>query len=148
MSGRYVEIRVYMQKNGGLNWVRTGMVARLTNEEVITADTEINKRSSVILGQLYANVEERKRLKNEIAYVAKRVVQRLEEEAGAFGELAVDVCIDEYDRIKILEVNAKPDNLFSQINAYKLRNLAASRLLNYATALSGFSWLEKEGGEK
>ena len=46
LNGNYVEIRVYMQKNGQQKWVRTGMVARLTNEGVMTEDTEINKRSS------------------------------------------------------------------------------------------------------
>ena len=141
---KYVEIRVYMQKNGFLKWVRTGMVARLTNEGVLTAETEANKRASTVFNHLYPNSNERRRIKNQIAKVTRSVVETIELEAGSFGELAVDVCIDQYDRIKILEVNAKPDNLFSQVNAYKLRNLAASRLLNYAASLSGFEWTDKE----
>ncbi len=146
-NGKYVEIRVYMQKNGFLKWVRTGMVARLTNEGVLTAESETNKRASIIFNHLYPNSNERKKIKNQIAKVARSAVETIEKEVGTFGELAVDICIDQYDGIKILEVNSKPDNLFSQIHAYKLRNLAALRLLNYATALSGFEWIDNEEGD-
>ncbi|MBB6445380.1 putative amidoligase domain-containing protein [Bacillus benzoevorans] len=144
LNEHYVEIRVYMQKNGRMKWVRTGMVARLTNEGIMTVETEINRRASIVLSKLYPNPNERRIIKNQITKVTKSVVETIEHTVGTFGELAVDICIDQYDTIKILEVNAKPDNLFSQVNAYKLRNLAAQRLLNYATALSGFVWNDKE----
>lgn len=147
LKNHYVEIRVYMQKNGEMKWVRTGMVARLTNEGIMTVETEINKRASMVLSKLYPNPSERKMVKNLITKTTRSVVDTIENTAGSFGELAVDVCIDQFDGIKILEVNAKPDNLFSQVNAFKLRNLAASRLLNYASALSGFEWKDIEAGE-
>lgn len=144
LNEHYVEIRVYLQKNGDMKWVRTGMVARLTNEGVMTAETEINKRASIVLNKLYPDPNERRMIKNQIAKVSRSAVEAIENAAGIFGELAVDVTIDQFDSIRILEVNAKPDNLFSQVNAYRLRNLAALRLLNYATALSGFDWNDKE----
>ncbi|SFA77914.1 MULTISPECIES: YheC/YheD family protein [unclassified Bacillus (in: firmicutes)] len=138
MNGNFVELRSYMQKNGKNKWVRTGMVARLTNEGVMSEDTEINKRSSVVLNKLFPETAELRAMKREIGELAKNVAELIEEEIGPFGELAVDICIDQSNSIKILEINAKPDNLFSQVRAYKLRNLAALRLLNYAASLTGY----------
>ncbi|WP_075981209.1 putative amidoligase domain-containing protein [Bacillus massilinigeriensis] len=138
LNGNYVELRCYMQKNGRQKWVRTGMVARLSSEGVMSADTEINKRSSHVLSKLYPNPSDFREIRDQIATLTKSVVETIENEIGSFGELAVDVCIDEHDMIKILEINAKPDNLFAQVHAYKLRHLAALRLLNYATSLTGY----------
>lgn len=138
LNGNYVELRVYMQKNGLQKWMRTGMVARLTNEGVMSEDTEINKRSSQVLNKLFPNSGELREIRKQIGEVARGIVETVEEEVGPFGELAIDVCIDQYNNIKILEINAKPDNLFSQVKAYKLRNIAAQRLLNYATSLAGY----------
>jgi hypothetical protein len=138
LKGNHVEIRVYMQKNGKQKWVRTGMVARLTNEGVMTEETEINMRSSQVLKKLYPDPTEQREMRNQLAEIARDVVETVEEEIGVFGELAVDLCIDQYDSIKILEINAKPDSLLSQIKAYKLRNLAGLRLLNYAASLAGY----------
>nr|WP_295969693.1 YheC/YheD family protein [uncultured Bacillus sp.] len=151
INEHFVEIRVYMQKNGRKKWVRTGMVARLTNKGVITPETEMNRRASYVLRTLYPDSNDQRKIKNQIANVAKSVVEAIEKQTGVFGELAVDICIDQFDRIKILEVNGKPDNLFSQVNAYKLRNSAVHRLLNYAAALSGLEWndnSEKENSIK
>ncbi|WP_028399425.1 putative amidoligase domain-containing protein [Ectobacillus panaciterrae] len=138
LKGNYVEIRVYMQKNGKQKWVRTGMVTRLTNEGVMTEETEINMRLSQVLKKLYSNPNEQREIRNQLAKIARDVAETVEEETGTFGELAVDLFIDQYDSIKILEINAKPDSLFSQIRAYKLRNLAGLRLLNYAALLAGY----------
>lgn len=138
LKGNYVELRCYMQKNGKQKWVRTGMVARLSNEGVMSEDTEINRKSSYVLNQLYENPAEVREIREQIAKVTKSVVETIEESIGPFGELAVDLCIDGHDKIKILEMNAKPDNLFAQVQAYKLRHLAATRLLNYATSLTEY----------
>lgn len=138
LKENHVEIRVYMQKNGKQKWVRTGMVCRLTNEGVMTEETEINMRSSQVLKKLYSDPTEQRKIRNQLAKIARDVVETVEEEIGAFGELAVDLCIDLYDSVKIIEINAKPDSLFSQIKAYKLRNLAGLRLLNYAASLAGY----------
>ena len=93
---------------------------------------------------MYENPAELREIKKQIAEVTRNVVETIEDEVGAFGELAVDITMDQYNSIKILEINAKPDNLFSQVNAYKLRHLAAVRLLNYATTLASFEWDENE----
>ncbi|MED3868295.1 YheC/YheD family protein [Priestia megaterium] len=133
-----LEIRVYMQKNEKQIWLRTGMVARLTGEDVLTEDSETNMRLSKILNSLYPDPTDRRLIINQLAKISKNIVATVEEKVGPFGELAVDLCIDQYGSIKLLEINAKPDSLFSQIRAYKLRTLAGIRLLNYASSLAGY----------
>jgi hypothetical protein len=137
-NGSNLEIRVYMQKNEKQIWLRTGMVTRLTSEEVMTEDLEVNLKLSKVMNSLYQNPIERRDMTNRLGNIAKKIVTTVEQEIGEFGELAVDLCIDQYESIKLLEINAKPDNLFSQIRAYKLRSLAGIRLLNYAASLAGY----------
>lgn len=138
LNGNFVELRVYIQKNGQKKWMRTGMVARLTNEGVMSEETEINKRSSHVLNKLFPDQAELRLMRKQISELTNRIAETVEEEVGSFGELAIDLCIDQYNNIKILEINGKPDNLFAQVKAYKLRNIAAHRLLNYATSLAGY----------
>lgn len=140
-NGKNVEIRVYMQKGIKNCWLRTGMVARLSNDDVLTEESEINMRVSKVLLHLYPDSTERTSVSKQIGKLAGRIVETVQDEVGPFGEIAVDLCIDQYDSIKLLEINAKPDNLFSQIRAYKLRNLAGHRLLNYASILAGYDGL-------
>jgi hypothetical protein len=137
----YVEIRVYMQKNSQQKWLRTGMVARLSKKGIITRDTEVNMRISKVLTGLYPDPNKRKEIREKIAQVARSVVEVIEESAGSAGELAVDLCIDAYDNIKVIEINSKPDNLFlaANVKAFRIRNLASNRLLNYAAALAGYN---------
>lgn len=148
MNGNFVELRSYMQKNAKNNWVRTGMVSRLTNKGVMSEDTEINKRASLVLNNLFPEPAELRAMKREIGELVKSVAELIEEEIGPYGELAVDICIDQCNSIKILEINAKPDNLFSQVKAYKLRNLAALRLLNYAASLTGYDLDDNKKGDE
>lgn len=83
-----------------------------------------------------------RKIRTQIAELTRNVAETVEKEGGLFGELAVDVCIYNYNTIKILEINSKPGTLFSQVNAYKLRNRAAVRLLNYTTSLAGYELKE------
>jgi len=137
-KGSNLEVRVYMQKNERQIWLRTGMIARLASESVLTGDTETDARLSSVMSALYPDFSERRSMMNQMAKLSRSIVAAVEEKVGAFGELAVDLCIDQYDSIKLLEINAKPDSLFSQIRAYKLRTLAGIRLLNYAASISGY----------
>ncbi|MFC0272712.1 YheC/YheD family protein [Metabacillus herbersteinensis] len=142
-NGKNLEIRVYMQKNEKQIWLRTGMVTRLTSEDVMTEESEMNLRLSKVFNSLYPDLTERRYVINKLAKASHGIVATVEEKVGGFGELAVDLCIDQYNSIKLLEINAKPDSLFSQIRAYKLRTLAGIRLLNYAASLAGYKEDEK-----
>lgn len=138
VNEQYVEIRIYMQKNGQQKWMRTGMVARLCTDGILAEGLERNLRVSEVLQTMYPNTYEREKIHLELAEVARNVVATVEAQIGQFGELAIDVCIDSGNCIKIVELNSKPDNLFSAIHAFKLRNMAGSRLLNYAVSLAGY----------
>lgn len=142
-NGKNLEIRVYMQKNEKQIWLRTGMVSRLSSDDVMTEESEMNLRLSKVLTSIYPDLTERQYVFNKLAKASRSIVATVEEKIGEFGELAVDLCIDQYNSIKLLEINAKPDSLFSQIRAYKLRTLAGIRLLNYAASLAGYKEDEK-----
>lgn len=133
-----VEIRIYMQKNGRNQWMRTGMVSRLTKSGVVTENTEVNMKITNVLNNLYPDSNEKKNIRNQLGLLSKNVIESVEEHVGDFGEIAIDVCIDQYNNLKIIEINAKPDNLFATIKAFKRRTLAGNRLLNYASYLAGY----------
>ncbi len=83
------------------------MVARLTGEDVLTEDSETNMRLSKILNSLYPDPTDRRLIIKQLAKISKNIVATVEEKVGPFGELAVDLCIDQYGSIKLLEINAK-----------------------------------------
>ncbi|WP_139489835.1 putative amidoligase domain-containing protein [Brevibacillus dissolubilis] len=140
--GSTVEIRVYLQKNSKENLCRTGMVARLSKGGIVTILTDVNMKISQVLPKLYPDEADQKRIKERLAKASRRIFTTVEEQVGKIGELAIDLCIDQYDQIKIIEINSKPDNLFSSVKAFRLRNLANYRLLNYAAALAGHKPVE------
>ncbi|WP_241254386.1 YheC/YheD family protein [Brevibacillus sp. SYP-B805] len=137
IDNHLLEMRVYMHKNGKKKWLRTGMLARLT-PGVMKEETEIDMRLSLALAKLYPDEADRRRIREQLAAVARSVVLAVEERVGAFGELAVDFTIDQYDALKILEINSKPANLFMYADAYRLRLVSCQRLLHYAAALAGY----------
>jgi hypothetical protein len=114
------------------------MVARLTKSGIVTENTEVNMRITHVLNNLYPDANERKKIRDRQGSLSKSVIESVEDHVGAFGEIAIDVCIDQYNNLKIIEINAKPDNLFATIKAFKRRTLAGNRLLNYASYLAGY----------
>lgn len=138
LKGNHVEIRVYIQKNGQGQWMRTGMVARLTKNGIISTGNEVNVRASNVFLALFPDPTERYKIRRKLGQITRSIVNSVEDHIGTFGELAVDLCIDTYNSIKIIEINAKPDNLFSAIKAFKIRTLAGNRLLSYASLIAGY----------
>ncbi|RFU67289.1 hypothetical protein D0469_15455 [Peribacillus saganii] len=135
-EGSHFKIRVTFQKNSKQVWFYTGMVAMLS-KGIITGSSEVI-RSSIVLNNLYLDEEKRYQIKQTIIMIGKQIALCLEDKVGKIGEFAFDIMIDRFDQIKIIDINSKADNLFSLTRAYRLRNMAAYRLLNYATVLAGF----------
>jgi hypothetical protein len=125
------KIRVVFQKNSKQVWLCTGMTATAESCEAI--------RSSLVLDHLYVDVGKRSQIKQTIMQIGKQIALCLEGEIGNIGEFAMDIAIDSFDQIKIMDIHSKADNLFSATKAYRLRNMAAYRLLNYACVLAGFN---------
>lgn len=130
-------IRVIYQKNSKQVWLRTGTAAILIKGGSFSRSYEVI-RSSIVLGNLYSDLEERIQFKQTITDMGKQIAMILEKEIGKIGEFSFDITIDRFNQIKIVDIHSKADNLFSLIKSYRLRNMSAYRLLNYATVLAGF----------
>lgn len=135
-SGRNFEIRVVMQKNSEGLWLRTCMIARVAgkNKKFISPYEELDIKSSVVLSTCFGNNAEK--IVDDIRKVSRRVVELIDNREIQAGEIAIDFAIDKDSNIFIIELNSKPDNLLSTIGAYKMRNTALGRLLEYVKFLA------------
>jgi hypothetical protein len=133
INNRNFEIRVVMQKNSKNIWIRTCMVARTAgeNEKFINISTESDVKSSQIVTESFGENE-----REELRKASKAVTELLDSSNIQAGEIAIDFGIDENKKLYIIELNSKPDNLLAAIKAYKMRNLAVYRLLEYAKFLA------------
>lgn len=130
------EIRVVMQKNSSGIWHRTCMVARcaLEHDRFLNPIKELDKKSSRVLSRAFGDNAELVRKK--LIHASRRVSSVLDNVPDInVGEFAIDFGIDEDLNVYIIELNSKPDNLLSLIGAFKTRNLAACRILEYAKFL-------------
>lgn len=130
------EIRVIMQKNSTGRWFRTCMAARCWSEEGKFIDTlnENDTKSSTVLDEVFGDKAELVRKK--IRAAAGEVAEVMDSEDIQVGELAVDFAVDKNLNVFIIELNSKPDNLLAAIGAFRMRNLAIYRILEYAKYLS------------
>ncbi|KXZ39382.1 YheC/D like ATP-grasp [Alkalithermobacter thermoalcaliphilus JW-YL-7 = DSM 7308] len=129
------EIRVVMQKNSKGIWLRTCMVGRvaINNDKFLDSWDEKNIRSSKILKECFKENEDI--VKDKMIKISKYVVDLIDNENIIAGEVAIDFGIDENLNVYIIELNSKPDNLLASIGAYKRRNIAINRILEYSKFL-------------
>lgn len=130
------EIRVVMQKNSSGIWHRTCMIARCAsgNDKFLNPIKELDKKSSkVLLGAFEDNAE---LVRKKLIHASREVSSLLNEVDISVGEFAIDFGVDKDMNVYIIELNSKPDNLLSLIGAFKTRNLAACRILEYAKFLT------------
>lgn len=132
---RSFEIRVFMQKNSAGIWHRTCMIARITgeNEKFIDVQNERDAKSSYILKECFG--ENFELIRNKLRTASKAVTSLFDDRGIIAGEISIDFGVDADFNLFIIELNSKPDNLLSTIGAFKLRNLAANRVLEYGRHL-------------
>lgn len=129
------EIRVVMQKNSSGFWHRTCMIARVkgNDEKFIDVQSEKDARSSYILKECFGyNCEV---IRSKIRAASKAVASLFDDRGIIAGEISIDFGLDEDFNLYIIELNSKPDNLLSAIGAFRLRNLAVNRVLEYGKHL-------------
>jgi hypothetical protein len=132
---KHFEIRVVMQKNSSGFWHRTCMIARVTgkDEKFIDVQSEKDARSSYVLRECFGDNYEV--IRNKIREASKAVASLFDDRGIIAGEISIDFGLDEEFNLYIIELNSKPDNLLSTIGAFKLRNLAVNRVLEYSKYL-------------
>lgn len=151
--GRYVELRAVMHKvveplpscsgrplrgslpAGGSQWLRTGMVCRLTDPDLpfLALGREVDERPSRVLPRVFGG-ERAEALLEEVRSLA-HLVKVLEERTGPGAELAMDFLVDRWAHPWLLEVNTRPAMLLKATASEHLRRRGVLRLLEYARYL-------------
>jgi hypothetical protein len=134
-QGQKFEIRTVMQKNSRGIWLRTCMVSRVvgSKEKFLDVWNEQNIKASTVLTEVFR--EDYTHVSNRMKDIAKQVVKLFDAHHIEAGEIAIDFGIDVDQNIYIIELNSKPDNLLARIGAFKMRNMACNRILEYGKYL-------------
>lgn len=138
-----VDFRVYVQKNGQMEWVCQGMIARLGKKGSIVNNLRFIERlgTGTKAINLWFGIDEKKaqEIEKHILDTCIAVCKELDKKVGNYGDVAVDVIIDENFRPLVLEVN----KVYGYESIWRIRNRALLHKLfttpfEYAKALGGF----------
>lgn len=140
VNGRFLDLRVIMQKDGRMEWVCTGIIGFLGSRGGICSNWGTqSKFEHMFQSLLHYSPEEVLRKKWEIIDVCKNVCKVLEPEGENYGDLGFDVLVDESSKVWVLEVNKKHYHdvplWAGDVETY---NEVKSNPIRYAAALSGF----------
>lgn len=138
---RPVDIRILMQRDHQGRWKRTKMFARVAKSGDFTSNLSSGGEAlslEAVLKENYRDESSRRRCKQHIAQVSRLVVEALEQQSGKkYGELGIDIGLDQQGRIWIIEVNSKPHKTLSTNKGRQdLVDLAFERPIYYAIYLA------------
>lgn len=140
---RPFDIRVLMQRNLEGLWKRTGMAARVAGEGNYISNIHAGGNAvkiSSLLPLVFPDHKKVQAIRTEINRVTSLIASWVSVEGNPlFGEIAVDLGIDDTGRVWVIELNAIPGRtVFRRIGAAQVHSQAISRPMEYACYLSGF----------
>lgn len=134
-NGTPFDVRVLVQKNGQGAWEVTGKAVRLGDKNNITSNLHGGGKA-VALDHFLADIfppQLQQQIESEIDSLIDVLPGFLEEHHGRLVELGVDIGIDKYGRVWIIEVNSKPGRtVFRQIADRTARLRSFSQPVRYA----------------
>ncbi|WP_462413421.1 YheC/YheD family endospore coat-associated protein [Neobacillus sp. Marseille-QA0830] len=139
---RVVDFRVIMQKNGTNEWQCTGILGRYGQPRIIiTNDAPIHVSGEEALQTVF-NLEPNEAAEKleELIQICKKVCLQLEDKFGVYGDLGLDVILDENLNAWVLEANKFHEHRFIQEVDQELYEKTVSTPLLYAKALAGFGY--------
>lgn len=144
LHGSPLDIRVLMQKNLHGVWHRTGMAARVAGKGNYISNIHAGGRAakiSSILPLIFSDLDKAQRIQNDISRLSSLIAAWVTSEGNPlFGEIAVDLGVDDTGKVWIIELNAIPGRtVFRRIGAMKIASHAISRPMEYAYYLAGFA---------
>lgn len=144
INGCPFDIRILMQKNNHGEWLRTGMAARVAKQGCYISNLHAGghaHRISTILTQVFPNPLITESTINHIRKICSLIVSWVTAESSPlFGEIAVDLGVDESGKIWIIELNAIPGrSVFRHTKSMEILTQSISRPMEYAYYLSGFN---------
>ena len=116
---RKVDYRVMLQKNETGHWQCTGIIARFGNTNAISSNFKANgfalEGTAALKTQFgYDELTAFKKYQ-EIIRICTDMASKVDEIAGAYADLGIDVGIDKNDKIWVIEMNKRPDHDFPLI---------------------------------
>ncbi|OEH86843.1 hypothetical protein BHU72_00830 [Desulfuribacillus stibiiarsenatis] len=132
------DLRVLVQKNMNGEWEATTISNRVAYDNYF--NTSIYKaiyNAEIYLPEILFNKEEGERILQELKEVSVKVASILDYQIGLLGELSVDFMLGENNKLKIIEVNGRPQkNIYDDIEDLKNKDIIYKRPLEYAWYLS------------
>ncbi len=144
IEDRSFDIRVVLQKDENKEWSCTGMIARFGGTGSIASNIGLSgmaKRGREALEQLFNLTSQEAIMKeNDIIRVCSNACEMLNKSIGHYGDLGIDIILDESQKVWILEINKLHYHPYP-VYALKDRKMyydIASTPLKYCSALAGF----------
>jgi len=143
-KGNPFDIRILMQRNRHGQWRRTGMAARVAGSGNFISNIHAGGHAANISAVIPVAFPEQVRawnILNDIRRLSSLVAAWvITESSSLFGEIAVDLGVDQSGKVWIIELNAIPGrSVFRHIKAMDLLQNAITRPMEFAFFLSGFS---------
>jgi hypothetical protein len=143
-ENRSFDMRVVLQKDENKQWVRTSIITRFGGAGSVASNIAyggfaMEGKEAI---QKVFDMKEREvfMMEQEIINVCKKACEALNQSLGHYGDLGIDVVIDENKKVWILEINKLHYHPYP-VYALKDRLMyfnTASTPLKYANALTGF----------
>ncbi len=144
INGCPFDIRVLMQRNRSGSWLRTGMAVRVASPGNFISNLHAGghaEKISSVLPRVFPDLNLAGKAINEIRRVCALIASWVTAEGHPlFGEIAVDLGIDESCKVWIIELNAVPGrSVFRRIKSKEILAQAISRPIEFAYFISGFA---------
>lgn len=144
---RCTDFRVIMQKDQTLKWKCTAIISHFGTPGGMSSiyrengySLSFEKFCSKVLPNLRKSEVFIK--KEEIIRVCKKACEMLDESGGNYGDLGIDVVLDENLKVWIIEINKRHDHLVAlALNDHQIYYSVKNNPIKYALGLSGFSFL-------
>ncbi|TXK72258.1 YheC/YheD family protein [Paenibacillus sp. N3.4] len=137
LDHQYFDIRVLVQKGIMGEWTISTIACRVAHKQYFnTSMCEHIYDVVEVLPRLFPQKKVNDILQS-LRDVSVKAAQEAEIHMGSLGELSVDFAIDKDSKLRIIELNGKPQkSIYNDIKSFKSKKLIYSRPLEYAYYLS------------
>lgn len=141
-QAKAVDFRVILQKDGSQKWGCSGIIARVgIRGRIYTNNTSYIDLGCKTLQNIFGlNPEQALEKENEMIRICTEACLLIEQAYGHFGDVGVDVVVDENLKVWVLEINKSHQHNMARYQQEdpEMYYRVISRPLEYAKALAGF----------
>ncbi|WP_158289650.1 YheC/YheD family protein [Paenibacillus flagellatus] len=141
-QNKHVDFRVILQKNGGGQWICSGIIARYgLDGRFYTNDiSSISPGRDALRTVFRLTEEEVIRKEAEMISICTTACQFIEQKYGPFGDVGLDVSVDENLKVWLLEINSCHQHTIPYyLNDLDMYRKVITLPLEYAKSWAGFT---------